>query len=140
MPQPKRVQLGNGMVLFLMEDHELPLIRGTALIRGGSRDVAADKAGLAGIYGQAWRTGGTASKTGDELDEFLEARAARVETGADDDSSSISLDVLKNDFDAVFPPALRTSPRFRGAFGDAYRRVADDGAMAAMAERAEATR
>ena len=101
--QPKRVQLPNGMVIFLMEDHELPLIRGTAVIRGGGRDTPADKAGLAGIYGGSWRTGGTASKTGDQLDELLEARAARVETGAEEDSSSVTLDVLKGDFDTVFP-------------------------------------
>ena len=35
-PQPKRVELKNGMVIFLQEDHELPLIDGTARIRGGS--------------------------------------------------------------------------------------------------------
>jgi zinc protease len=103
LPQPKRVQLANGMVIFLMEDHELPLIRGTARIRGGSRDVAADKTGLAGILGGSWRTGGTQSKTGDELDDFLEARAARVETGVSDDSSSVSMSILKGDFDTVFP-------------------------------------
>jgi zinc protease len=102
-PQPKRIALANGMVIFLQEDHELPLIKGSALIRGGSRDVPADKAGLVGIYTQAWRTGGTASRTGDQLDEFLDARAARVETGGGTDSTSVSLDVLKQDFDAVFP-------------------------------------
>jgi len=103
LPQPKRIQLANGMVVFLMEDHELPLIRGTARIRGGARDVAADKTGLAGILGGSWRTGGTQSKTGDELDDFLEARAARVETGVSDDSSSVSMSILKGDFDTVFP-------------------------------------
>jgi zinc protease len=102
-PQPKRVQLANGMVIFLMEDHELPLINGGARIRGGARDIAAEKTGLAGIYGSAWRTGGTESKTGDELDDFLEARAARVETGAGDDSTNVSMSVLKGDFDTVFP-------------------------------------
>lgn len=113
--QPKRIQLGNGMVIFLQEDHELPLISGSAEIRGGERDVAAAKAGLSDVYGGAWRTGGTQSKTGDQLDEFLEARAARVETNADDDSSSISLNVLKGDFDAVFPifVELLQKPSFR---------------------------
>jgi len=28
----------NGLVIFLQEDHELPFINGTILIRGGSRD------------------------------------------------------------------------------------------------------
>src|SRR5205807_10300419 len=36
-PQPKRIELANGMVVFLQEDHELPTIDGTARIRGGER-------------------------------------------------------------------------------------------------------
>ena len=75
--QPKRIALPNGMVIFLQEDHELPFIEGTALIRGGSRDEVASKAGLVELYGDVWRTGGTKGKTGDALDDFLEARAAR---------------------------------------------------------------
>lgn len=115
MPQPKRIQLANGMVIFLQEDKELPLIRGGARIRGGSRDIPAAKAGLVGIYSQAWRTGGTAAQTGDKLDEFLEARAARVETGGGADSTNIVLDVLKDDFDTVYPiwVELLRKPEFR---------------------------
>jgi zinc protease len=113
--QPKRIQLANGMVIFLQEDHELPLIKGSAIIRGGSRDIPANKAGLTEILGQSWRTGGTESKTGDQLDELLESRAARVETNADDDSSSVSFDVLKNDLDFAFPIFLDVlqHPAFR---------------------------
>jgi mannitol 2-dehydrogenase len=49
------------------------------------------------------------------------------------------------EFDAVFPPAVRTSPRFRAAFAAAYRRIAGDGPIAAMGtvperERAGETR
>jgi zinc protease len=115
IPQPKRIALANGMVIFLQEDRELPLIRGNALIRGGSRDVPANKAGLLGIYTQAWRTGGTTSKTGDELDQFLEARAARVETGGGVDSTTVALDILKDDLDTVFPIWLDVlrNPAFR---------------------------
>ena len=47
-PQPKRIQLENGMVIFLQEDHELPLINGTARIRGGSSNEPAAKTGTAG--------------------------------------------------------------------------------------------
>ncbi len=115
MPQPKRIQLSNGMVIFLQENHELPIINASATIRGGSRDVAAAKAGLLGIYTGSWRTGGTTAKTGDELDLFLEGRAALVETGGDEDSTAVSMNVLKGDFDAVFPiwvDVLR-NPTFR---------------------------
>src|SRR5271166_2066033 len=81
-PKPKRVQLANGMVIFLQEDHELPLIDGTARIRGGERRVPANKVGMMDIYGEAWRTGGTKTQTGDQLDDYLESRAAKVEPGA----------------------------------------------------------
>jgi zinc protease len=113
--QPRRVALPNGVVIFLQEDHELPLIRGTVRIRGGSRDEPADKAGLAELYGAAWRTGGTASKTGDQLDDFLESRAAHVETSGIADSTVLGWSSLKEDFDQVFPMVmdLLQHPEFR---------------------------
>ena len=100
--QPKRIQLSNGMVIFLQEDHELPLIDGTARIRGGSVNEPASKVGLVDIYGDVWRTGGTKSQTGDQLDDFLEVRAAKVETGGGPDSTTISFSCLKGDLDDVF--------------------------------------
>jgi mannitol 2-dehydrogenase len=36
------------------------------------------------------------------------------------------------EFDAVFPPAVKASPRFRAQFSQAYRRIAEDGPIAAM--------
>ena len=113
--QPKRIELPNGMVLLLQEDHELPIIDGFARIRGGSREEPAEKIGMVDTFGDAWRTGGTKTKTGDELDDFLEARAAKVETGAMLDSTNISFSCLKADFDevfAIFNDVLR-NPEFR---------------------------
>lgn len=113
--QPKRIELSNGMVIFLQEDHELPLINGTARIRGGSTDEPANKVGLVDIYGEVWRTGGTKSQTGDQLDDFLEVRAAKVETGGDSDSTSISFSCLKGDLDDVFKAFadVLQNPEFR---------------------------
>src|SRR6516225_10152927 len=76
--QPTRIQLSNGMVVFLQPDHELPLISATARIRGGSISEPAAKTGLVELYGEVWRTGGTKTKTGDQMDDFLEARAAKI--------------------------------------------------------------
>jgi zinc protease len=101
-PQPTRIEFANGMVVFLQPDHELPLISAVARIRGGSISEPANKAGLMELYGDVWRTGGTKAKTGDQLDDFLEARAAKIETDNQSDSTSISLNCLKGDFDAVF--------------------------------------
>jgi zinc protease len=113
--EPKRIVLPNGMVIFLQEDHELPLIDGVARIRGGSRSEPAAKAGLVDIYGEVWRTGGTKGQTGDQLDDYLEIRAAKVETSSNVDSTSISWSCLKGDFDDVFKifDALLREPEFR---------------------------
>jgi len=104
--QPKRIELKNGIVLFLQEDHELPFVSGAVLIPGGSRDEGPAKAGLVGLYGQAWRTSGTAKMDGDALDDLLEAKAAHIETGGDEDSTALSWDSLKGDSDQVFSLAM----------------------------------
>lgn len=113
--EPIRVQLNNGMVIFLQPNHELPLIDATLRIRGGSREEPAEKIGMLDMYGDVWRTGGTEQRTGDQLDDFLEARAAKVETGSNADSTFISLDCLKGDFDSVFQIFLELlqHPAFR---------------------------
>ena len=104
--QPKRVQLKNGIVIFLQEDHELPFVSGSVLIPGGSRDEEATKAGLVALYGESWRTSGTAKMGGDAMDDFLESRAAHIETGGDIDSTDLSWDSLKGDADQVFALAM----------------------------------
>jgi zinc protease len=145
--QPKRIELPNGMIVFLQEDHELPLIDGNARIRGGELSVPASKTGLTDIYGEVWRTGGTKSQTGDQLDDFLEQRAAKVETGGGIDSTSISFSCLKEDFDDVFKvfQDLLRNPDFRpdkiaiaqkGAY-DAISRRNDDPSQIAGREAAK---
>jgi zinc protease len=127
--QPKRIQLSNGMVIFLQEDHELPVIDGSARIRGGSRNEDASKTGLVDIYSEVWRTGGTKSQTGDQLDDFLEVRAAKVETGGGPDSTSISWSCLKGDFQDVFKvfvDVLR-NPEFRDDKIEIARKAEEDG-------------
>ncbi|HEY6349847.1 MAG TPA: pitrilysin family protein [Candidatus Angelobacter sp.] len=131
--QPRRIQLENGMVVFLQEDHELPLMNGIAFIRGGSKSEPADKIGLVSIYGGSWRTGGSKSKTGDQLDDELEARAARIETGGGVDTTSISLSCLKADFDFVlddFNDLLRHSE-----FRDDKIEIAKNGIKTGIARR-----
>ena len=114
-PQPTRIQLGNGMVIFLQPDHELPLIDASARIRGGAISEPASKTGLTDLYGEVWRTGGTKTKTGDQMDDFLEMRAAKIETDGESDATTIALSCLKGDFDAVFEMFLDLlhNPEFR---------------------------
>ena len=53
------------------------------------------KAGFISLYGQTWRTSGTAKMDGDAMDDLLESKAAHIETTGDDDSTALSWDSLK---------------------------------------------
>lgn len=104
--EPKRIELKNGIVLFLQEDHELPFITGSVTIPGGSRDESAAKAGMIDLYGQTWRTSGSEKMNGDDMDDLLEAKAAKIETGGDIDSTALSWNSLKGDADQVYGLAM----------------------------------
>ncbi len=54
------------MRVFLLEDHELPLIDGFALVRTGNLFDPPDKHGLGEITADVMRSGGTHAKTGDQ--------------------------------------------------------------------------
>jgi zinc protease len=99
VPEPTRFELPNGLVVYLVEDHEVPLISASALIRAGSRWEPGDKVGLASITGTVMRSGGTATRPGDQLDQELDRLGANVETGIGQESGRASVSVLKEDFD-----------------------------------------
>ena len=81
IPNVQAVTLPNGMRLFLLEDHELPFINGSARIRTGNLFDPPDKIGLAALTGAVMRTGGAKTKTGEQLNLELENLAASVESG-----------------------------------------------------------
>ncbi len=102
IPDYERYELDNGIVVYLMEDHDLPLVSGSATFRTGSYLVSSEQVGLAEITGEAMRLGGTLNHRSDELNEMLEQRAASVETAIDDTSGSASFSTLTEDLDEVF--------------------------------------
>jgi predicted Zn-dependent peptidase len=79
-PKPRIVKLDNGMVLYLLEDRELPLVDIHVLIEAGRLYDPPDKIGLAEIAGEVLRTGGFAQIDGDSLDEQLDFRAAHLKS------------------------------------------------------------
>lgn len=101
-PAIEQVTLPNGMELFLVRDTELPLIQMKALVRGG-KVAAAVKPALPDLFDEVFRTGGTASMTGDKVDEYLEGIGASIECGISDAYSSISAKMLKESLDKVLP-------------------------------------
>ena len=102
IPEFERYELDNGLVVYLLEDHDLPLVSGTATFRTGDYLVEPAQVGLSGITGEAMRLGGTANHSPDELSEMLEQRAAAVETSIGDTSGSGSFSSLTEDLETVF--------------------------------------
>ena len=98
-PVAERFELPNGMVVFLLEDHELPLIDLSMTLRFGDVHEPADMTGIADATASIMRTGGSVKYPGDKLDLILEDLAASVGVGIGTDSGSASLNILKDDFD-----------------------------------------
>jgi zinc protease len=115
IPDIATLTLPNGMKLYLLEDHELPVISGRALVRTGNLFDPPEKVGLATLTGQVMRTGGGKSKSGDQWNEELENMAASVESSIGETSGAVSFSALKENVDpvlAIFKEVL-TAPEFR---------------------------
>ncbi|HYF49571.1 MAG TPA: insulinase family protein [Planctomycetota bacterium] len=98
-PVAERFVLDNGLVVFLLEDHELPLIDLSITLRFGDVNEPLEKTGLAEATANVMRAGGSAKYPGDKLDEILEDMAANFSIGIGTDSGSVSLATLREDFD-----------------------------------------
>jgi zinc protease len=100
VPKPARIVLDNGMILYHYEDHELPLIKVTALVGTGSVYDPEGKEGLAELTGQVMREGGTRTMKSAEIDETLERLAIDLEASLGSESGTVGMSVLKKDLDA----------------------------------------
>jgi predicted Zn-dependent peptidase len=116
---PKREQyrhvLSNGAVVYLVEDHDLPLINLQGLVRTGSYLEPAGKEGLASLTGSQMRAGGTESKTAEQFDEAADFLAASISSFIGATQGSASLNCLTKDIDqglALYVDMLK-HPRFQ---------------------------
>ncbi len=113
-PKAQRVKFENGIILYMLEDHEIPLVNISAVIRMGSFYDPPGKEGLAEITGTVMRTGGTKSMTGNQIDEELDFIAGKITVSVGTDSCALSMSVLEKDIDKglqIFSDIL-TSPVF----------------------------
>ncbi|HEX2768836.1 MAG TPA: pitrilysin family protein [Geobacteraceae bacterium] len=115
VPQAERVLLDNGMVVYMMEDHELPQISISALIGTGSVYEPESKVGLAGLAGAVMRSGGTTSISPEKMDDELEFMASTIESGIGADVGNVTMSTLTRNLDRtlqLFSQVLM-APAFR---------------------------
>ncbi len=99
MPEYERVELDNGMILYLAVDKSLPLVQLSATIQAGSIYEPAHLTGLGSITGTVLRTGGTDKWTGDEIDALVENMGLSVETWVGGATGGAYLSSLTEDVD-----------------------------------------
>jgi zinc protease len=102
VPEPERIELTNGMIVYLFEDHLLPVVSVYASIRAGQIYEPVEKAGLAALTGAVMRSGGTKTVRARELDEKLEFIAAHCTTDIGRDMATASLTARTENLDEAF--------------------------------------
>lgn len=114
-PKAATFTLPNGMKLSLLEDHDLPLVGGIALVRTGSLLDPPQRIGLAQLAGIAMRTGGTTLKTGEQIDTLLDNLASNMESAIGDSLGTFSFTGLKENAPATLQlfKEMLTQPGFR---------------------------
>jgi len=101
LPPYHKFSLSNGLTVYLMEQHEVPLIYVSAVFPAGA--VKDDgKCGLASLTAEALLFG-TKSYTKQQIEETLDFLGASYHTSAGLEVASVELSFMKNDQDKVFP-------------------------------------
>ncbi len=103
LPKIDRTVLDNGLVLFLLEDHELPVINLSAFVRFNVGDVPPEKIGLADLTAQVMREGGTKTRPGDSIDQELDRIAADIGIFAGTSLGGFTASALTDQWEKVFP-------------------------------------
>ncbi|HWI40541.1 MAG TPA: pitrilysin family protein [Verrucomicrobiae bacterium] len=99
VPGSQRFVLDNGIVVHLVEEHELPVVNATLYVRTGSIYEPAEKTGLAALTGAVMRSGGAGRMSPDTLDAELEFISSSVESSMGEDSGTVSFTTLRKNLD-----------------------------------------
>lgn len=99
LPAYEKFKLPNGLVIYLMEQHEVPLISVSAVLPAGAI-YDGNKAGLASLTATGLKHG-TVSFTKNQLDEELDFLGASVNTYASKESAGLSAEFAAKDKDKV---------------------------------------
>ncbi len=96
LPVYKKFKLKNGMTVFLMEKHQVPMVSFSFVVRGGAVADAPSKEGTASLTADLLRKG-TPKRTADQVSEALDFLGARFNAGVSQDYTSGSAEFMKKD-------------------------------------------
>ncbi len=143
-PEPERFELQNGIVVYFLENRELPILESAIYLPVGSLVESADQFGLASLTAELIRTGGAGELTPEEVDEELEFMAAGVSVSSGMVFTSVSFQSLSEYAERTLEIVtdMLTRPAFsperleiaRGRIIESIRRQNDDPTTVAFLE------
>ena len=92
LPKIEKRMLSNGLPVWLVEAHEVPLVQVNLVVQAGSGDDPADKFGVASLTA-AMLDEGAGSRTALEIADQVEFLGATLTTSSSFDSSAVRLNV-----------------------------------------------
>ncbi len=94
-PKATSKTLPNGLRVYVVEDHRLPLVSATLQILAGNAYVAPEKSGLATMAAGLLREG-TATRTSQQLAKAIDNVGGNLSASAGDDTTSVSMSFMKS--------------------------------------------
>lgn len=112
-PRAETFQIG-ATPIFYLADRELPLVDLTILVKAGQVDAAEDQTGLVDLLNRTLISGGTESRSPQQLAEALDRSAIDISVNVGEESANIRLSVLKEDWEKGldFLTQILTRPAF----------------------------
>jgi zinc protease len=98
MPQVWQTEAANGMKIYGIEQHELPLVTYSIVIKGGHILDDINKPGVARYTAQMLNEG-TKNKTPEELEEEIQLLGATINVRGGEESITISVSALARNFE-----------------------------------------
>ncbi len=96
LPAFSRFQLRNGMTVLLLEQHEVPIISFSVVLKAGSTSDPQNKEGLASLTADLLRKG-TRTRTSDQISSDLDFIGGEFDMGVSTDFTTGSAEFLKKD-------------------------------------------
>jgi zinc protease len=98
LPAIEKSQLSNGLNLWVVQQHELPIVSMNLVVNAGGIAESADKSGVASMTA-SMLTMGTKNRSALEISNSLQAIGAQVGGGANWDNSGVSMQTITKNLD-----------------------------------------
>ena len=100
LPEPKTFTLANGLKVYLVESHSLPVMSASLVALGGSEADSPKKPGVAG-FTASMLTEGTATRTAPQIADDTDQIGAALSKNAGNDNAFVRVSALSNVTDAA---------------------------------------